>query len=136
MVEGHVEDGDKLDTFTTQPARTLLSGELEGCACGFDKRAADRMAAAIDVLVHLKQLDARSLPADARLDYGEPLSMEEAQKVGHEGGVTVPVPCKPTNSISRLNSFDCVSISVHSLEFNVKSSCIATMALGKPDVCL
>jgi hypothetical protein len=48
-------------------------------------RAADRMAAAIDLLVRRGALDARSLPADARLDYGTPWSEEEALRV-YEGG--------------------------------------------------
>ena len=48
---------------------------------GFTKVAADRMAAAIDVLVHQKKLGARSIVADARLDYGDPLTREEAERI-------------------------------------------------------
>ncbi len=45
----------------------------------FDKRAADRMAAAIDHMIACRCLDARSPAADARLDYGEPYDPETAK---------------------------------------------------------
>jgi hypothetical protein len=41
-------------------------------------RAAEAMAAAIDILCHRGLIDARSLPADARLLLGDPWSEEEA----------------------------------------------------------
>lgn len=47
----------------------------------FDKGAADALAAAADVMVHRKLIDARSLVADARLDYGEPWSHEDALEI-------------------------------------------------------
>jgi hypothetical protein len=47
----------------------------------FDKLAADRMAAAIDHMVALGVLDARSPAADARLDYGEPFDPETAKSM-------------------------------------------------------
>lgn len=37
-------------------------------------RAADRMAAAIDYLVLMKVINSRSIAADARLDYGQPIT--------------------------------------------------------------
>ncbi|HTU15654.1 MAG TPA: hypothetical protein VMF31_10675 [Solirubrobacterales bacterium] len=48
---------------------------------GFDKRAADRMAAAIDVMINRGQVNARSVAGDARLDYGDPFSREEAERI-------------------------------------------------------
>jgi len=42
---------------------------------------ADRMAAAIDVMVKRGAMDARSLAADARLDYGEPFDEDAAWKL-------------------------------------------------------
>jgi hypothetical protein len=47
----------------------------------FDKRAADRMAAAIDHMVACGGLDARSPAADARLDYGEPFDPATAKSM-------------------------------------------------------
>lgn len=44
-------------------------------------RAAEAMAAAIDVMCHRKLLDPRSFPADARLMLGDPLSEDEAVEV-------------------------------------------------------
>lgn len=43
--------------------------------------AADRMAAAIDVMVKRHAMDRRSLAADARLDYGEPFDEDAAWKL-------------------------------------------------------
>lgn len=43
----------------------------------WNERAADRMAAAVDVMVRRNVLDARSLVADARLDYGQPFTNAE-----------------------------------------------------------
>jgi hypothetical protein len=43
--------------------------------------AADRMAAAVDDLVRRGLLDARSLLADARLDYGEPFDEEKIKEL-------------------------------------------------------
>ena len=40
--------------------------------------AADRMAAALDLMVQRGAIDARSIAADARLNYGEPLTEEQA----------------------------------------------------------
>lgn len=42
------------------------------------EKAADRMAAAIDVMIHRRSLDARSLAGDARLDYGDVFPIEKA----------------------------------------------------------
>jgi len=47
----------------------------------FDKRAADRMAAAIDHMVAHRLIDARSPAADARLDYGEPFDPDTAKSI-------------------------------------------------------
>jgi hypothetical protein len=64
----------------------LEAAEREGgeeakplCHCGFDKSAATRMAAAIDIMIDRRQIDARSLAGDARLDYGEPMPIDEAE---------------------------------------------------------
>lgn len=48
---------------------------------GFDKNAADRMAAAIDVMIHRGQINPRSVAGDARLDYGDPLDPGEANRI-------------------------------------------------------
>lgn len=58
---------------------------VDGGAQPFDKRCADRMAAAVDIMVYTGLLDARSPVADARLDYGEPLTLTEARRV-FDGG--------------------------------------------------
>lgn len=50
-------------------------------AAPFDKRCADAMAATVDIMVHRKLIDARSLVADARLDYGDPWSHEDAMAI-------------------------------------------------------
>jgi hypothetical protein len=47
----------------------------------FDRRSADRMAAAIDHMVHTGGLDARSPAADARLDYGKPFDPATAKSI-------------------------------------------------------
>lgn len=47
----------------------------------FDKLAADRVAAAVDLMIHDGRLDARSPLGDARLDYGTPFSRAEAEAV-------------------------------------------------------
>jgi hypothetical protein len=52
---------------------------LEGSP--FDVMAADRMAAAVDLMIQAGRLDARSALGDARLDYGTPFSPEEAERI-------------------------------------------------------
>lgn len=47
----------------------------------FDRLAADRLAAAVDLLVGAGTIDARSPAADARLDYGSPFSPEVALEI-------------------------------------------------------
>ena len=47
----------------------------------FDRMAADRMAAAVDDLIRRGLLDARSVLADARLDYGNPFDEETIRKL-------------------------------------------------------
>ena len=47
----------------------------------FKERAALRMAAAIDVMVHRSILDPRSPAADARLGYGDPFTPAEAERL-------------------------------------------------------
>lgn len=47
----------------------------------WDKKAADRMAAAIDHMVHIRAIDARSPAADARLDYGQPFDAATAKSI-------------------------------------------------------
>lgn len=42
------------------------------------RRAADRLAAAVDLMVHRGVISSRSPAADARLDYGDPLTEEQA----------------------------------------------------------
>jgi hypothetical protein len=61
-------------------ARQLLE-LVDGGAQPFDKRAANRMAAAVDFMVNRRLLDARSPAADARLDYGDPFEPEEAERI-------------------------------------------------------
>jgi len=57
----------------------------------FDKSAADRMAAAVDVMIRRNVLDPRSLVADARLDYGQPF--DNAEEIVFKGErSTIPYP--------------------------------------------
>lgn len=48
-----------------------------------DLQAAEAMAAAIDLMTHLGQIDPRSAAADARLGYGdgEPWTEDEARQI-------------------------------------------------------
>lgn len=50
-----------------------------------DRLCADCLAAAVDVAVRAGRLDARSLIADARLNYGEPFEPEEAMRLAYQG---------------------------------------------------
>ena len=47
----------------------------------FDKLSADYMAAVIDHMIELRQLDSRSALGDARLDYGEPFDIVERSRI-------------------------------------------------------
>jgi hypothetical protein len=73
------------DQLTDMAARAHQPPSAGGVDDGepFDRRCADVMAAAVDVMVHRGQLDSRSIVADARLDYGEPWTLEGALAILH-----------------------------------------------------
>jgi len=56
----------------------------------FEKSAGDYMAAAIDIMVHYRQIDARSLAADARLCWGDPWTLDVARRVFESAGNWTP----------------------------------------------
>lgn len=56
----------------------------------FAKTCGDYMAAAIDIMVHTKAIDARSPAADARLCWGMPWSLETAREVFRNAGHNAP----------------------------------------------
>ena len=52
---------------------------------GLDRHCADCLAAAVDVAVRNNSIDSRSLIADARLDYGDPFGVHEADSLVYRG---------------------------------------------------
>ena len=73
--------GTKEDSESMEALRRLESAAYAGEDRALDLRAADKLAAAVDIMVHRRAIDARCTAADARLDLGPPLTMEDAARV-------------------------------------------------------
>jgi hypothetical protein len=78
---GIFEDYKQCEKDRDHALETMKSLELDLHRTAFDKRSADRMAAAIDWMIYCGSLNSRSPAADARLEYGNPLEAEVAKKV-------------------------------------------------------
>lgn len=63
------------------PQAAEREGALLICQLVLKLQDAERMAAAVDDMVRRSALDARSLLADARLDYGKPFSQSTVQEI-------------------------------------------------------
>jgi hypothetical protein len=72
--------------------RDRLEGFPTGAESPFDRRAADRLAAAADWMIATGGLDARSPVGDARIDYGEPFDREVARRMFFD---CEPAPRRP-----------------------------------------
>jgi hypothetical protein len=82
---------------TYPPADDDEAPQSESAPRMWNERAADRMAAAVDVMVRRNVLDPRSLVADARLDYGQPFTNAEKVLEDNAPPVRAETPPQPAS---------------------------------------